>query len=149
MRSACEYRYNSSQLRSGAGRISFNRPTCLGRVDLHSPPFFSSFFFGVSSGAYYCCQICCYFFDNVALNSGLLVTNWTTSATSPVLTYLSSSERVYSMSPLGSSRLEYTLREGLALTSSSQTCQLSSIRMSRPRTWKQRGFPWSAFTKQW
>lgn len=53
------------------------------------------------------------------------------------------------MSPLGSCLSLYTLREGFALTSMSQTNQFSSIKMSRPSIWKHLGFVWSALTKQW
>ena len=71
------------------------------------------------------------------------------SASRVVFTYLSSSDRVCSMSPLGKTLSLQTLREGLALTSISHTNQLSSIRMSRPSTQKHLGFEWSALTKQW
>ena len=55
------------------------------------------------------------------------------SAIKLVLTNWSISDKVYSVSPVGSSLSSKTLRLGFAFTSMSHNCQLSSIKMSRPK----------------
>ena len=50
------------------------------------------------------------------------------SLTSYVFTHLSNSDRVYSMSPFGSSLSVYTFKDGFALTSSNQTLKFSFVK---------------------
>lgn len=129
--SAREYMYISSYGESFSGRISFRVPYSGTEADLNilvdsSRPFYLGL-----------------------LNRGAVESRLKVSATTFVLTYLSISLRVYSISPLCVSLSLYTFSEGFALTSISQQFQFSSIKISRPSTWKQRGLSWSVDTKQW